>query len=51
MNYCQLCLIEARIREEKRQKRAERTKWIMAYIGLFLLMEVIAWLWIKGVIG
>lgn len=51
MNYCQLCLMEARIREEARQKRVEKAKWIGACIGMYLICMVIGFLWFKGVIG
>ena len=51
MTACQMYLIEARIREEERQKRKERHRWIGMYAGLFLMLEIVGFLWFKGVIG
>jgi len=51
MNYCQLCLIEARIREEERQKRMNRWKWVGMYFMVFVVWFTLLLLWGKGVIG
>ena len=37
--------------EQKAERSIERMKWFGMYAGLFLIIEIVGFLWFKGVIG